>query len=132
MEQQKFALVLQEAKHLVDVFNMFIEDVDLLADLHVMILEIEQALIELLSKLEAYQGDNLAEYMQGLDAVAYLDEVVDRDPMSDLEVQFFSAVKPSDEGEAAKFLMQVVARIELIYVQMVEKLHEFNALLVAD
>jgi len=129
MEKQKVKLVLQEVQGLVCLFNIFIAEVDLLTDLYVMMSKIEQALIELLSELDAYQGDNLAEYMQSLEAAAYLDEVVDRDPMSELEVQFFSTVESSDEGEAAKFLMQVVARIELIYVQMVEKLHEFNALL---
>jgi len=131
MEKQPFQSSLQEARRLIDNLGVLIADVTLLSVLNKMLLDIAEAVDTLLAELECYQGDQLVGYLLTLDAVSYLDEVVDLDPVSQLEVRFFGVLDSAEEGELTLFLMQVLDKIESAHAQLIEKIHEFNALLEA-
>jgi len=62
-------------------------------------------------------------------AINYLDEMVDFDPVSELEARLHEITEGKESGELSEFLMQFLDKIEKAHSTLIEKLHEFNALL---
>jgi hypothetical protein len=83
----------------------------------------------IVSEIDSYQGDKLLEQLHEMDAINYLDEIVDFDPVSELEARFYDIAGEGREDQLSEFLMQILDKIEKAHSALVGKLHEFNALL---
>ncbi|BCG65594.1 MAG: hypothetical protein methR_P3439 [Methyloprofundus sp.] len=128
MDKQQVQLEIVAAKNLINTLNALVTEVTMLQPLQEMLQAINIAVDELLTAITEYQDSTLADYIQESDALVYLDEVVDLDPISELEVQFFGVLENMTENELTVFLMQMLDKIELAYTQLIEKLHVINAL----
>jgi len=127
MEKDNCKKILQEARKRAGGFAYLISGITLMAEVSDMLVKVSQSLVQVQSELISYQGDDWLEHLQKMDAVNYLDEMVDFDPVSELEVRFF---KMSGEQEAlSEFLMQTLEKVEQAHSSLIDKLHEFNALL---
>ncbi len=128
MDKQQVQLEIDAAKNLINTLNALVTEVTMLQPLQDMLVAINVAVDKLLTAVTEYQDSALVDYIQESDALAYLDEVVDLDPISELEVQFFGVLENMTENELTVFLMQMLDKIELAYTQLIEKLHAINAL----
>jgi len=68
-------------------------------------------------------------HLQTSNAVLYLDEIVDMEPINELEQQLFDLAGNAEQGALADFLMQILDKIERAHADLVTKIHEFNGLL---
>lgn len=121
--------VLKEAKMLTGAFAYLVLDVSVLADVYVMLGSVGKAVDGIALELNRYQGDDWPEHLRKMEAINYLDEMVDFDPLSELEARFYEISGSESSVELSEFLMQILDKIEKAHSALVEKLHEFNALL---
>ncbi len=128
MDKQQLQLEIAEAKILINTLNALVAEVTMLQPLQAMLLAINIAVDELMTAVIEHPETALVDYIQESDALVYLDEVVDLDPISELEVQFFGILENMVENELTVFLMQMLDKIETTYTQLIEKLHAINAL----
>ncbi len=129
LEKERCKKVLKESKMLTGAFAYLILDVSLLAEVYQMLGQVGKAIDEITYEVDAYQGDNLVEHLREMKAINYLDEMVDFDPVSELEARFYDIAGDRGEGELSEFLMQILNKIEKAHSALIEKLHAFNALL---
>jgi hypothetical protein len=129
MDKQQVQLEIVAAKNLINTLNVLVTEVTILQPLQEMLEAINIAIDELLTAVTEYQDNALVDYLQESNALVYLDEVVDLDPISELEVQFFGVLENMTGSELTVFLMQMLDKIEAAYTQLIEKLHAINALI---
>ncbi len=133
MDKQALLREMAEAKVLINTLHILLTEITMLQPLQEMIEAINVAIDELHKVVSDSADKALLDYAQESDALRYLDEVVDLDPISELEVQFFGVLDSMTENELTLFLMQILDKIEANYTQLIEKLHAMNALLsIAD
>lgn len=107
----------------------FTEKLTLLKMVHQVAVQIIKA-VDLLQK-EVNQPRSKAQLLDALEAsksAAFLEEVVDADTMSELEDYILSFAKQLDDEDLTRFLSEVMDKVEMKYNVVLEKTHEFNAL----
>jgi hypothetical protein len=67
--------------------------------------------------------------MNATEAAALLEEIVDADAVSELEDYVESASENLDDAVVARFLAEVMEKVDLKYSRLLEKTHAFNELL---
>ncbi|NOR68427.1 MAG: hypothetical protein GQ532_01810 [Methylomarinum sp.] len=83
------------------------------------------------------QGDGLTDkdfiaLLSDSEAIDVLDEIVDTDAVSELEDRFFMVIGSMEDNEMGEFLTELIEKIEIRYSDLVEAIHELNALLNID
>ena len=131
LEKERCKKALKESKMLASAFAYLILDVSLLAGVYQMLAHVGKAIDEIASEIDSYQGDDLLVHLREMNAINYLDEMVDFDPVSELEARFYEIQGDRSGGELSEFLMQILDKIEKAHSALIGKLHEFNALLEA-
>jgi len=114
---------------LASAFAYLVLDVALLAGVYQMLAHLGKTIDEITREIDNYQGDNLLGHLEEMSAMDYLDEMVDFDPVSELEARFYEIQGESANVELSEFLMQMLDKIEKAHSVLIEKLHEINALL---
>jgi len=131
VEKESCKKVLKECKKFTGAFAYLVGDITLMAELHHMLMQVNKSLDVIILELNNYQAGDWRAHIHEIGAFSYLDEVVDFDPVSELEVQFFEMMGAKREGALPEFLMQVLDRVEKAHSALIGKLHELNALLEA-
>jgi len=104
-------------------------DLTLLDVISRMTLDVSQAVDALLEQNEAMSSDEFIASLGQSESIEILDEVVDTDAISEVENQFFSAIDDMDDSVMGGFLAELIEKIEVRYTDLVETIHELNALL---
>jgi hypothetical protein len=108
----------------------FTEKLTLLKMVHHVAVQIIKAVDNLQKELKKpLAGADLFDVLESSKAVSFLEEVVDADTMSDLEDYILSFAKKLDDEDLTRFLSEVMDKVEAKYNAMLEKTHEFNALI---
>jgi hypothetical protein len=118
----KHELRLYELKKAADEFLEFTENLTLLAVVNQKALEITQAVAVL-------QQDLAEDNINASEAAILLDEIVDADAMSELEVLVLSATASIENVQITEFLTEIMDKVEHKYNRLLEKAHAYNALL---
>lgn len=108
----------------------FTEKLTLLKMVHQVAVQIIKA-VDLLQK-EVNQPRLEADLLDALESsksVAFLEEVVDADTMSELEDYILSFAKQLNDEDLTRFLSEIMDKVEMKYNVVLEKTHEFNALI---
>jgi hypothetical protein len=129
MEKAQYKKVLKESKMLAGAFAYLVLEVSLLEEVHQMLVRVGKAIDEIAAEVDSYEGDDFLAHLQKMDAINYLDEMVDFDPVSELEARFYEMSGEQASKGLSEFLMQIVDKIEKAHAALIEKLHDFNALL---
>jgi len=116
----KHELRLYELKKAADEFLEFTENLTLLAVVNQKALEITQAVAVL-------QQDLAEDNINASEAASLLEEIVDADAMSELEVLVLSA--SIEDVQITQFLTEIMDKVEYKYNRLLEKAHAYNALL---
>jgi hypothetical protein len=108
----------------------FTEKLTLLKMVHHVAVHIIKAVDNLQKELKKpLAGADLFDALESSKSVLFLEEVVDADTMSDLEDYILSFAKKLDDEDLTRFLSEVMDKVEAKYNAMLEKTHEFNALI---
>lgn len=108
----------------------FTEKLTLLKMVHHVAVQIIKTVDNLQKELtKPLAGADLFAALESSKAVLFLEEVVDADTMSDLEDYILLFAKKLDDEDLTRFLSEVMDKAEAKYNVMLEKTHEFNALI---
>ncbi|MDD5229518.1 MAG: hypothetical protein PHN45_01385 [Methylococcales bacterium] len=108
----------------------FTEKLSLLKIAHQVAIQIIKNVDNLQKELKKpLAGTDLFNALESSKSVLFLEEVVDADTMSDLEGYILSFAKKLDDEDLTRFLSEVMDKVEAKYNAMLEKTHEFNALI---
>jgi hypothetical protein len=80
-------------------------------------------------EIQSLSGEELLDVLESSKAALFLEEVVDGDTMSELEGYVLPFAKNLEDEELTRFLSEVTDKVEAKYNAMLEKIHEFNALI---
>lgn len=126
----KCELRLDELKKAVTEFLEFTENLTLFQAVNDTAQDIVQAVDVLQMVLKQdLSADELISVMNATEAVALLEEIVDADAVSELEDYVQSASENLDDAGVARFLAEVMEKVDLKYSRLLEKTHAFNELL---
>ncbi|MFA6162079.1 MAG: hypothetical protein WC685_01475 [Methylobacter sp.] len=121
---------LYELKKAVTEFLEFTENLTLFQVVNDKAQEIVQAVDVLQMVLKQdLPADELFSVMNATEAAALLEEIVDADAVSELEDYVQSASENLDDAVVARFLAEVMEKVDLKYNRLLEKAHAFNDLL---
>ena len=123
------AALLEIQKSAAELYR-FTNKLTLLKMVHRVAVKIIQAVD--LVQTELKQSDSREEALDALESsisVLFLEEVVDADTMSELEDYILSFAKQLDDEDLIRFLSEIMDKVEIKYNTLLEKTHEFNALL---
>jgi hypothetical protein len=121
---------LYELKKAVTEFLEFTENLTLFQAVNDKAQEIVQAVDVLQMVLKQdLSADELFSVMNATEAASLLEEIVDVDAVSELEDYVQSASENLDDAEVARFLAEVMEKVDLKYNRLLEKAHAFNELL---
>ena len=108
----------------------FTEKLTLLKMVHHVAIQVIKSVDNLQKELKKpLTGVDLFVTLESSKSVLFLEEVVDADTMSDLEDYILSFTKKLDDEDLTQFLSEVMDKVETKYNSMLEKTHEFNALI---
>jgi len=126
----KCELRLDELKKAVTEFLEFTENLTLFQAVNDTAQEIVQAVDVLQMVLKQdLSADELVSVMNTTEAATLLEEIVDADAVSELEDYVQSASENLDDAVVARFLAEVMEKVDLKYNRLLEKAHAFNDLL---
>ncbi len=107
------------------------EGLSLLDVVSEMTLKVSQAVSEISCHCEEILAEGeLIDQIADSELIEILDEIVDIDVMSELENRIHNAQKNIQDPVINEFLGQLIEKIELRYICLIETIHEFNALFV--
>ena len=105
------------------------EGLSLLDGVSEMTLKVFQAVSEISVHCEEILTEGeLIDQIADSELIEILDEIVDIDVMSELENRIHNAQKNIQDSAINEFLGQLIEKIELRYICLIETIHEFNAL----
>lgn len=107
----------------------FTEKLTLLKIVHQVAVQIIKAVDTLQKEINTLSGEELLDVLESSKSALFLEEVVDADTMSELEAYVLPFAKNLEDEELTRFLSEVTDKIEAKYNAMLEKTHEFNALI---
>lgn len=118
---------LNEAAH---EFLALTEDLTLLKSAHETAREIAQAVdgVQQIVR-QSLTASKLVKAISESEAAALLDELVDSDPISELEDNMLAAADGIENVEVTQFLAETMDKVERKYNLLLEKVHTYNALL---
>jgi hypothetical protein len=116
----KHELRLYELKKAADEFLEFTENLTLLA-------VVNQKALEIIKAVAVLQQDLAEANINASEAASLLEEIVDADAMSELEVLVLSA--SIEDVQITQFLTEIMDKVEYKYNRLLEKAHAYNALL---
>ncbi len=116
----KHELRLYELKKAADEFLEFTENLTLLA-------VINQKALEIIKAVAVLQQDLAGDNINASESASLLEEIVDADAMSELEVLVLSA--SIEDVQITQFLTEIMDKVEHKYNRLLEKAHAYNALL---
>ncbi|MDD5413069.1 MAG: hypothetical protein PHF31_16970 [Methylobacter sp.] len=121
---------LYELKKAVTEFLEFTENLTLFQAVNDKAQEIVQAVDVLQMVLKQdLSADELFSVMNATEAASLLEEIVDVDAVSELKEYVQSASENLDDAVVARFLAEVMEKVDLKYNRLLEKAHAFNELL---
>jgi signal transduction histidine kinase len=106
----------------------FTEKLTLLKIVNQVAIQIIKAVDTIQKEINALSGDALLDVLEASKSALFLEDVVDDDMMSELEAYVLPFAKNLDNDELTRFLSEVTDKIEIKYNAMLEKIHEFNAI----
>ncbi|MDD5215315.1 MAG: hypothetical protein PHQ03_07245 [Methylococcales bacterium] len=107
----------------------FTEKLTLLKIVHHVAVQVIKAVDDLQKEIQKpLAGADLFAALESSKSVLFLEDIVDADTMSELESYVLPFAKNLDDEELTRFLSEVTEKIEVKYNAMLEKIHEFNAL----
>ena len=80
-------------------------------------------------EIEGLSEDKLLDAIELSQSVLYLEDMVDADTMSELENYVLPFAQNLEDEELTRFLSEVTDKIETKYNVMLQKIHDFNALI---
>ncbi|MEI7839354.1 MAG: hypothetical protein WCJ11_02530 [Methylococcaceae bacterium] len=109
---------------------LFTDKLTLLKMVHHVVVKIIQA-VDLVQKelKQTASREKAFDALESSTSVLFLEEVVDADTMSELEDYILSFAKQLDDEDLIRFLSEIMDKVEIKYNALLEKTHEFNALL---
>jgi len=123
----KTALI--EIRHAAAELYRFTEKLALLKIVHHVAVQVIKSVDMIQKEIKALSGEKLLDAIETSKSVLFLEEVVDGDTMSELEGYVLPFAKNLDDVELTRFLSEVTDKVETKYNAMLEKIHEFNALI---
>lgn len=128
----KHELRLYELKKAVNDFLEFTDGLTLLGKVNEKAQDMAKAVEALQQLLEqGLVANKLVKAVHASEAAALIDEIVDFDPISEMEVHMLAAAEDVENEEITQFLTEVMDKIERKYNRLLEKAHAYNALLKA-
>jgi hypothetical protein len=106
----------------------FTEKLTLLKIVHHVAVQVIKSVDGVQKEIKMLSGEKLLDAIEASKSVLFLEEVVDGDTISDLESYVLPFAKNLDDVELTRFLSEVTDKVETKYNVMLEKIHEFNAL----
>lgn len=107
----------------------FTEKLTLLKIVHQVAVQTIKAVDLTLKEIKNLSEDKLFDVLETSNSVLFLEDIVDADIISELESYVLPFTKNLEDGELTCFLSEVTDKIEMKYAVMLEKIHEFNALI---
>ena len=107
-------------------------DLSLLDAVSEMTAKVSKALDLLVEQGEGLTDEDFIALLSDSEAIDVLDEIVDTDAVSELEDRFFMVIGSMEDNEMGEFLTELIEKIEIRYSDLVEAIHELNALLNID
>lgn len=104
-------------------------DLSLLDAVSEMTARVSKALDEMVEQGEGLTDQDFIALFADSEAIDVLDEIVDTDAISELEDRFFMVIGNLEDNEMGEFLTELIEKIEIRYSDLVEAIHELNALL---
>ncbi|MGZ5049864.1 MAG: hypothetical protein ACXWF8_06370 [Methylobacter sp.] len=128
----KHELRLYELKKAVNDFLEFTDGLTLLRKVNEKAQDMAKAVEALQQLLEqGLVANKLVKAVHASEAAALIDEIVDFDPISEMEVHMLAAAEDVENEEITQFLTEVMDKVERKYNHLLEKAHAYNALLKA-
>ncbi len=107
-------------------------DLSLLDAVGEMTAKVSKALDLLVEQGDGLTDEDFIALLSDSEAIDVLDEIVDTDAVSELEDRFFMVIGSMEDNEMGEFLTELIEKIEIRYSDLVEAIHELNALLNID
>ncbi len=107
-------------------------DLSLLDAVSEMTAKVSKALDLLVEQGDGLTDEGFIALLSDSEAIDVLDEIVDTDAVSELEDRFFMVIGSMEDNEMGEFLTELIEKIEIRYSDLVEAIHELNALLNID
>ncbi len=120
---------LMDIRHSAIELYRFTEKLTLLKMVTQVAIQIIKAVDTIQKEISTLSGEALLDALELSKAVAFLDEIVDADAISELESYVLPFAKNLDDEALTCFLSEVTDKVEAKYNAMLEKTHEFNALI---
>lgn len=128
----KHELRLYELKKAVNDFLEFTDGLTLLGKVHEKAQDMAKAVEALQQLLEqGLVANKLVKAVHASEAAVLIDEIVDFDPVSELETHVLAVAEDVDNEDITQFLTEVMDKVERKYNRLLEKAHAYNALLKA-
>lgn len=107
----------------------FTDKITLLKIIHQIAIQIIKSVEAIQKETQMLSGEELLDALELSKSALFLEEIVDADAMSELEAYVLPFAKNLENEELTRFLSEVTDKIEIKYNVMLEKIHEFNALI---
>ncbi len=107
----------------------FTDKITLLKIIHQIAIQIIKSAEAIQKETQMLSGEELLDALELSKSALFLEEIVDADAMSELEAYILPFAKNLESEELTRFLSEVTDKIEIRYNVMLEKIHEFNALI---
>lgn len=107
----------------------FTEKLTLLKIVHQVAVQTIKAVDLTQKEIKGLSGEKLFDSLENSKSVLFLEDMVDADTISELESYILPFAKNLDDEELTLFLSEVTEKIEVKYNAMLQKIHEFNALI---
>ncbi len=126
----KHQLRLHELKKELSEFLELTNNLTLLQSVNEKAMEMTEAVDELQQLLgQGLAGNKLIQAISNSEAAILLDEIVDDDPVSELEGTMLSMAEGIENPEITRFLTEMMDKVERNYNQLLKKIHAYNALI---
>jgi hypothetical protein len=119
-----------DIRHAAADLYRFTDNLALLKIVHQVAVQLIKSVNDIQKMLQQnFSPELLSDALKSSKSVLYLEEIVDADMMSEFEAYVLPFAQSLDDKELTRFLSEVTDKVESKYNVLLEKTHEFNALL---
>lgn len=129
MTSEDLTIPLTQIRQTAAELYRFTEKLTLLKIVHQVVVQTIKAVDLTQKEIKNVSGDKLFDVLETSKSVLFLEDIVDTDIISELENYILPFAKNLENEELTRFLSEVTDKIEVKYAAMLEKIHEFNALI---
>jgi hypothetical protein len=129
MTPEDLKIPLAEIRQAAAELYRFTEKLTLLKIVHQVAVQTIKSVDLVQKEIRNLSGDKLFAMLETSKSVLFLEDIVDSDTISELESYVLPFAKNLEDEELTRFLSEVTDKIEVKYGAMLEKIHEFNALI---